>query len=321
MHRVQAEPSAPWFAWRQLATVMTALILAGACAGDGSGDDRTDVGSPEASAVPNDSELRLGLGLPVPRSEAGLYSMDLDGEGLRQVASNLGQGAAWSPDGSRIAYVDGSPPQIWLMSSNGEDRQQLTDYDDAADSPTWSWDGTKIAFVRGAWSGADMDIYVMDADGQNQKQITTDDRVEISPALSPDGSKVAFEEVVTATGAGDIYVVDVESGDEMNLTPDVATDSFPQWSPDGDVILFKRASGGLWQVPSDGGEPQRIPLPFTQPSAPRWSPDGTKIAFFVEAPPDFKRLDVFVVDADGRKIRHVRRVRGPVAAFSWVPSS
>ena len=58
--------------------------------------------------------------------------------------------------------------------------------------PTWSPDGTQIAFVSGS-RYRNKDLYVMDADGSNMRKIApTNYIVGRPPAWSPDGSRIAF---------------------------------------------------------------------------------------------------------------------------------
>jgi Tol biopolymer transport system component len=96
--------------------------------------------------------------------------------------------------------------------------------------PTWSPDGTKIAFARERTAGGIIDIYVMDADGTGAESledyvealgvlntgITTDDD-EFAPFWLEDDSGIAF---VKEDGSGDfqIHVVDFATGVVSELT-------------------------------------------------------------------------------------------------------
>jgi dipeptidyl aminopeptidase/acylaminoacyl peptidase len=92
--------------------------------------------------------------------------------------------------------------EIYVMNSNGSGQTRLTDEPDAFDGdPSWSPDGTKIAFVtdRDAVSDGDddiddifFDIYVMNSDGSGQTRLTDNDGFDGHPSWSPDGTKIAF---------------------------------------------------------------------------------------------------------------------------------
>jgi len=115
--------------------------------------------------------------------------------------SNYDSGAAWSPDGSRIAFVrlgpdNGYTGHIYAMNSTGGGESQLT-HGQGESSPAWSPDGSKIAFAARnddpPGNGlANYEIYVMSSDGTSLTRLTTDPAVDNSPAWSPDGSSIAF---------------------------------------------------------------------------------------------------------------------------------
>ena len=73
------------------------------------------------------------------------------------------------------------------MDADGDNVRQLTDDPGWDWAPTWSPDGTRIAFAstRSDDGVAEGDIYVMDADGGNVQQLTDDLGVDWSPAWSP----------------------------------------------------------------------------------------------------------------------------------------
>jgi TolB protein len=99
-----------------------------------------------------------------------IYLMDPDGGHQRNISNSQSDdlGAAWSPDGTRLAFRRNG--DIWVMDADGNAQQQLTTTTQDA-QPTWSPDGAFIAF-RSTRSG-DEDIWVMDADGNNAYDLTS----------------------------------------------------------------------------------------------------------------------------------------------------
>src|SRR5688572_21249297 len=100
---------------------------------------------------------------------ADIYVVGADGTGLTRLTSERGgnQVAAWSPDGSRIAYRHGLD-YIMVMDADGSNPQLLADTDgDNPEfdlSPDWSPDGSRIVFDSSI-GGSDRDIFVVGADG------------------------------------------------------------------------------------------------------------------------------------------------------------
>ncbi len=115
---------------------------------------------------------------------------------------------AWSPNDRAIAFTamgdDG--PEIWIvrpysyaggssMSTQGHPRTLLS----RASSPSWSQDGTRIAFVA-----ADTQLVsIANADGSNARAIT--DGPSANPAWSPDGASIAYDDL----SSGRIAIYDV----------------------------------------------------------------------------------------------------------------
>ena len=168
-----------------------------------------------------------------------------------------------SPDGAKIAFTGyiGEPAndQVFVVdAATGGGLVQLTSCPDAhpwcfSSYPTWSPDGTKIAFSHADGFDADdlpinEQIYVMDANGSNPHAITTGpapkDQV---PDWSPDGSKISFS--AGYPGSSGIWTINADGSNAHQLTGCTASDPTPcpggddwgtAWSPDGRKIVFLR---------------------------------------------------------------------------------
>jgi TolB protein len=147
-----------------------------------------------------------------------IYVMDADGSRIVRLTYNPasdGQ-AAWSPDGSRIAFGtdrNGSS-DIYLMDTNGTDQVPLLSGPANDEQPAWSPDGNRIAFVSDR--GGNWDLYVIDADGSNIEKLTTGTAKEGHPAWSPDGNRIAFTS--DRDGDVDIYVINTDGSNLIQLT-------------------------------------------------------------------------------------------------------
>ena len=104
----------------------------------------------------------------------------------------------WSPDGSRIVFQAGRPPLSSRVATSGgmlyqtsalggPPRKLFSSFPDGlAISPTWSPDGTRIAF------GGSGGLYVASADGDGVPRVIATGSELHSPRWSPDGDKVAY---------------------------------------------------------------------------------------------------------------------------------
>ena len=152
-------------------------------------------------------------------------------------ASGTANGRAHAENG-RIVYMQydqrGSEeePRVDLFSvdPDGGEPQQLTDDSAWETGPSWSPDGTEIAFVRRTGRAIkDMSVYVMDADGSNVRQLTDHPKKEYSPTWSPSGRKIAF--ISDRSGSQRIYTVRSDGTSERaQLVSKLPADDI-DWSP------------------------------------------------------------------------------------------
>lgn len=101
---------------------------------------------------------------------------------------------AWSPDGSKIAFMsdrDGGDIEIYVMNADGSHQMRLTHAPGRDAHPSWSRDGAQIYFQSPREGGREQ-VYVMDADGANQRRLTHNIQFSGVPLSSPDGRRIRF---------------------------------------------------------------------------------------------------------------------------------
>ena len=198
---------------------------------------------------------------------SGIVVMNSDGTDLHLLTA--GRSPVWSRDGAKIAYLAGSPVQLFVMNANGTNQQQLTSGPIYPRYPSWSPDGAKIAFTSD--SGGVSSLYIINADGTNKMRLTTFASTGC-PQWNSDGTKILFgvcELKDLRQLYSDVYVVN-SNGANKQLLADSA--SFSSWSPDGTKILFFSAgvNHGIYVMNPDGTNRKRLTSGFDIYAT--WSP-------------------------------------------------
>jgi len=263
---------------------------------------------------------------------------------------------AYSPDGSRIAYVD-EGCQSWAVNADGSGQAQpLEEFPGwwtSAFHPQWGKEAppakeeTKLLPTPAASKPAsppaepagkiaepceDVSPAQICARDSQTGQVTrvSDDLAfeEMSaPAWSPDGKQLVFAagSAFATTGQHDhkLYLINADGSDVRQITSGDTNDLSPAWSPDGEWIAFHR-NCDLWLVRPDGSEAQRV-LERSDTFCAlmiAWSPDSQQIAFAnLHSTPTVPRT-VHIVQRDGSDLRVVHTFEDPQAwahQVAWSP--
>ena len=160
-----------------------------------------------------------------------------------------------SPKGKKVyTFDEGSDWDVYRMRADGREKVRLTDSREVEDEPTFSPDGTMIAY-RVVHNGSS-DLFLMDSDGGNKRPLVADpDTEEKTPSFSPDGHRVAFYANRAAADKWNLFTVDVASRDVQQLTRGRHQDKHPQITPDGTEVIFHSDRSEV-QIPIGSGGKQ-----------------------------------------------------------------
>jgi Tol biopolymer transport system component len=227
--------------------------------------------------------------------------------------------AAWSPDGSKVAFRVGpdGDSEIWIVDADGSNLHQVTDTPNPggdprySSQPAWSPDGRRIAF-RSDQRDNNPDVWVMNADGTDVQPLVQTPGDERYPAFSPDGTKLVYR--TDTDGDPEIYVAQADGTNPVKLTDNALFDSAPAWSPDGTRLAFERGGPGadvrandsyrsmdLWTMAADGSDQHPLTSNDVHDEGPAWAPDGSGALVFTRD--DKTNSDLWIHEADGGERR------------------
>lgn len=210
---------------------------------------------------------------------------------------------AWSPDGSKFAYVryGDSYSDIYVANADGSNVQKLTaDFSEAipgtvtytdntnwAFAPAWRPDGQRLVYLSDRTSDP-LAVWTMAStfDDTSYKRISPPEISNVGferPAWSPDNNSLIATNYESGKAEIWQYIFDSDSWSAIIKTDEADYD--PAWSPDGKYIAYAAKVGGklsIWVAHADGsGATQLIGgndvgLGLRSPA---WSPDGNAIAY------------------------------------------
>jgi TolB protein len=195
---------------------------------------------------------------------------------------------------TKIAYVttqrqQGRQPSYVLQvaDTDGHNPQTVLTSQQPIMSPSWSPDGSQLAYV--SFEKRKSEIYIQNLYTQQRQKVASFSGINGAPVWSPSGRELAL--TLSKEGNPDIYVLDVASKSLRQVTRHWGIDTEPAWTADGKELVFTSSRAGkpqIYRISSKGGAAKRLTFDGKYNASPEVSSDGRSLVYVQGEGNDFR---------------------------------
>ncbi|WP_374580833.1 Tol-Pal system beta propeller repeat protein TolB [Pseudoduganella sp.] len=223
---------------------------------------------------------------------------------------------AWSPDGTKVAYVsfEQRKPVVYVQNLVTRQRTVIANEKGNNSAPAWSPDGSKIAVALSKTGNTQ--IFIANADGSGLRRLTNGSTIDTEPQFSHDGQHVYFTS--DRSGGPQIYRMSVNGGEAQRVTFGSTYNISPRISADGKTLAYiSRRDGNfqLYVLDLESRQEQRL-SDTTSDDSPSFAPNGKYILYATQ---NGGRRSLAVASTDGRVKQRLSIQAGNIKEPTWGP--